>query len=106
MFPSRLETITDTVFGFAITLLVISNEVPATYVELQASMYGFIGFVFCINLLLSIWASHNKFFLHCGLRDQLTTRLNFLFFCATVLHLSLKVPLRLLGHRNLYRPGR
>lgn len=76
---SRLENMTDAVFGFAITLLVISTDVPQTYVELQASMYSFFGFVFCTMLLLSMWNGHNRFFMYYGLRDQTTRILNFLF---------------------------
>lgn len=74
---TRLEALTDTVFGFSITLLVVSLEVPKTYVELQASMYSFIGFVFCAMLLLSIWNNHYVFFLKYGIEDKLTKTLNF-----------------------------
>lgn len=76
---SRLENLTDAIFGFAITLLVIASQVPTTYVELQVSMYGFLGFIFCIMLLLGLWNNHNSFFLHFGLQDQTTKILNFLF---------------------------
>ncbi|MEM9051156.1 MAG: TMEM175 family protein [Bacteroidota bacterium] len=76
---SRLENLTDAVFGFSITLLVIASEVPRDYVELQASMYGFSGFIFCILLLLSIWNNQNNFFLRYGLQDQATKILTFLF---------------------------
>lgn len=75
---SRLETLTDTIVGFSITLLVISSEVPTTYVELQASMYSFVGFVFCTLLLLSIWNSHKIYFLRYGLQDSSTNMLNFM----------------------------
>ncbi|MBS9461150.1 DUF1211 domain-containing protein [Flagellimonas sp. 389] len=76
---SRLENLTDAIFGFAITLLVISSEVPTNYLELQASMYSFIGFIFCTMLLLSIWNKQSEFFLHYGLQDRKTKVLNFLF---------------------------
>ncbi len=76
---SRLENLTDAIFGFAITLLVIASQVPTTYVELQISMYGFLGFVFCIMLLLGLWNNHNNFFLHFGLQDGTIKVLNFLF---------------------------
>lgn len=76
---SRLENLTDAVFGFAITLLVISAQVPATYVELQASMYSFIGFIFCTMLLLGLWNNHSSFFMHYGLSDTTTKALNALF---------------------------
>lgn len=75
---TRLTNLTDAIFGFAITLLVISSEVPQTYVELQASMYSFMGFVFCIMLLFDIWSSHYKFSKRYGLEDRTTRTLNFL----------------------------
>lgn len=76
---SRLENLTDAVFGFAITLLVIASEVPRTYVQLQASMYDFVGFLCCSFLLLGIWNNHKNFFLYYGLRDSFTQSLNFIF---------------------------
>ncbi|WP_394974272.1 TMEM175 family protein [uncultured Croceitalea sp.] len=76
---SRLENLTDAVFGFSITLLVISSQVPTTYIELQASMYSFIGFIFCTMLLLGLWNNHSNFFLYYGLQDKTTKVLNALF---------------------------
>ncbi len=76
---SRLENLTDAVFGFSITLLVIASEVPTNYLELEASMYGFSGFIFCVMLILAIWNHHKDFFLRYGLQDGLTRSYNFLF---------------------------
>ena len=76
---SRLEHLTDAVFAFAITLLVIASEVPKTYVELQASMYDFVGFIACILMLLALWSNHSNYFLKYGLQDRRTKTLNFLF---------------------------
>lgn len=58
---SRIENLTDAVFAFAITLLVIASEVPKCYAELQASMYNFVGFIACSLLLLGLWSSHANF---------------------------------------------
>ncbi|MEM1259104.1 MAG: TMEM175 family protein [Bacteroidota bacterium] len=76
---TRLENLSDAVFGFSITLLVITSEVPKSYLELQVSMYGFLGFIFCTMLLLSLWNNHSNFFLHYGLEDKTTKALNALF---------------------------
>ena len=76
---TRLENLTDAVFGFSITLLVISSQVPTTYLELQSSMYSFFGFIFCTMLLLGLWNNHNNFFLRYGLQDTRTKLLNSLF---------------------------
>ncbi|MEQ8908088.1 MAG: TMEM175 family protein [Vicingaceae bacterium] len=79
MEASRIENLTDAVFAFAITLLVIASEVPSSYVELQASMYDFIGFIFCALLIFGIWNNHYNFFRHYGMQDKLTKSLNFIF---------------------------
>lgn len=76
---TRLENLSDAVFGFAITLLVISSQVPKNYMELQVSMYGFLGFIFCTMLLLGLWNNHSNYFLHYGLIDKTTKLLNALF---------------------------
>ncbi|MEO0573608.1 MAG: TMEM175 family protein [Bacteroidota bacterium] len=76
---TRLENLSDAVFGFAITLLVISSQVPKNYLELQVSMYGFLGFIFCTMLLLGLWNNHSNYFLHYGLIDKTTKALNALF---------------------------
>ena len=76
---SRLEGLTDAVFGFAITLLVVSLEVPETFIELQTSMYGFLGFILATAVIFMFWNDHYQFFLRYGLEDPKTKFLNFVF---------------------------
>jgi hypothetical protein len=70
---TRLEGFADAVFGFAITLLVVSIDVPRTYHDLISTMRGFPAFAICFALLAIIWNGHYKFSRRYGL-DDLTTR--------------------------------
>src|SRR6188474_2610297 len=82
MFPgrrheiSRLEAFSDAVFAFALTLLVVSLDVPKSYDELMALMAGFVPFAASFALLTWIWYEHNLFFRRYGLQDPWTTTLN------------------------------
>jgi len=73
---SRVEAFTDAVFAFAVTLLVVSLEVPKTFDELLADMRGFFAFAICFALLLYVWYEHYKYFRRYGLRDAPTIWLN------------------------------
>jgi hypothetical protein len=73
---TRLEALSDAVFGFAATLLVVSLEVPQTFPELAASLRGFVAFAFSFTMLILIWVAHNGFFRRYGLQDPWTVLLN------------------------------
>ena len=73
---SRIEGLSDAVFAFAITLLVVSLEVPKTFDELLATMRGFFAFAICFALLFAVWNEHYKFYRRYGLWDASTVRLN------------------------------
>jgi uncharacterized membrane protein len=73
---SRLEGFSDTVFAFALTLLVVSLEVPRTFHELAEAMRGFPAFAVCFALLIVIWREHYIYFRRYGLQDAGTLWLN------------------------------
>jgi uncharacterized membrane protein len=73
---NRLEAFSDVVFGFALTLLVVSLEVPHTFDELMRDLRGFLPFAVCFALLVQVWYIHYKFFRRYGMEDALTVTLN------------------------------
>jgi uncharacterized membrane protein len=73
---SRIEGLSDAVFGFAVTLLVVSLEVPKTFAELMETMRGFGAFAISFTLLLIVWYTQYKFFRRYGLQDNVTIILN------------------------------
>jgi len=73
---SRLEAFSDAAFAFALTLLVVSLDVPRSYSELMPLMKGFGSFACCFALLVWIWHEHNLFFRRFGLQDGVTVFLN------------------------------
>lgn len=66
---TRIESFSDAVFGFAVTLLVVSLEVPKTFEQLIETMRGFLAFAACFAILVMIWNHHYKFCRRYGLDD-------------------------------------
>jgi uncharacterized membrane protein len=73
---TRLEGFSDAVFAFALTLLVVSLEVPKTYHELMEAMRGFAAFGVCFAILAQVWYGHYRFFRRYGLQNPWTVFLN------------------------------
>jgi uncharacterized membrane protein len=69
---TRLESFSDAVFAFALTLLVVSLEVPKTFSDLIGTMRGFPAFAVCFVMLVTIWNTHYKFSRRFGLDDPTT----------------------------------
>src|SRR5580692_990924 len=69
---TRFEGLSDAVFGFAITLLIVSLEVPRTFDELLGTMRGFGAFAICFALLIAIWYKQYLYFRRYGLEDTFT----------------------------------
>ena len=66
---TRLESFSDAVFGFALTLLVVSLDVPKTFDDLVATMRGFPAFAICFLFLALIWNGHYRYCRRYGLDD-------------------------------------
>ena len=73
---TRVEAFSDAVFAFALTLLVVSLDVPESYDELIRLMAGFLPFACSFALLSWLWYEHNVFFRRYGLQDPVTVSLN------------------------------
>ena len=73
---SRVDGFSDVVFGFALTLIVVSLEVPHTYDELHTVLLGFLPFFLCFAVLITVWWDHFCFFRRYGLHDAGTIFIN------------------------------
>jgi uncharacterized membrane protein len=73
---TRLEGFSDAVFAFAVTLLVVSLEVPHTFDELIIAMKGFVPFGICFAILVQVWFHHYIFSRRYGLQTRYAVVLN------------------------------
>lgn len=73
---SRLEVFSDVIFGLALTLLVVSLQVPKNFSELRVSVRGFVPFAICFGSFSLLWHAHYKFFRRYALQDRTTLVLN------------------------------
>jgi uncharacterized membrane protein len=73
---SRLEQLSDGVFALAITLLLISSEIPRTSEELISFTGDILAFAASTIVLILIWYQHYLYFLRFGLKDKRTVVLN------------------------------
>src|ERR1051325_991606 len=69
---TRVEGLTDAVFAFAVTLLVVALEVPHTFTGLMNVVRGFPAFVICFTLLMSFWDAHYRYRRRYGFEDTFT----------------------------------
>jgi uncharacterized membrane protein len=73
---ARIEGFSDAVFGFALTLLVVSSAVPETFADLRRTLEGFPAFAATFATICWIWYEHYAFFRRFALHDSLTIFLN------------------------------
>ena len=69
---TRIEVFTDAAFAFALTLLVVSLDIPTGYDELVTALQGVPAFALSAVLLMVFWAGHHTWSRRYGLDDALT----------------------------------
>jgi uncharacterized membrane protein len=69
---SRIEGLTDAVFAFTVTLLVVALEVPHTFEGLINVVRGLPAFVICFAFLMTFWNAHFHYQRRYGLEDVFT----------------------------------
>jgi uncharacterized membrane protein len=73
---TRIEAFSDAVFAFAVTLLIVSLEVPHNYNELMDNLKFFVPFGISFAIMFTIWHQQNIFFRRYGMHDVKTVALN------------------------------
>ena len=103
----RIETFTDAVFAFAVTLLIVSLEVPKTFEDLLISMRGFFAFAICFTLLMLVWHEQHIFFRRYALDDTWTVILNSMLIFVVLFYVyPLKFLFSLLFSDRIYGAGK
>lgn len=72
----RIEALSDGVFAFSVSLLVVSLEVPQTFGELKTILLGAVPFFATVAMLFLFWYQQYRFFRCYGLNDLPVTLLN------------------------------
>jgi hypothetical protein len=73
---NRIEGFSDSVFAFAVALLLFSSQVPRTFQELKSGVSGIFSFALCFIFVIGIWTEHSKYFHRYNLNDRATRNLN------------------------------
>src|SRR4051794_30282979 len=108
---SRVEAFSDVIFGFAISLLVVSLEAPKTYEQMMEMLRGFLPFAICFWLFIDIWFEHHHFFKRYALQDKTTMSLNtlllfvILFYVYPLKYMFTLLAMGLLGQHAEIPPG-
>lgn len=100
---TRIEAFTDAAFAFALTLLVISLQPPASFTELRAALFGVPPFLFSATLLMMFWWGHHQWSRRYGLDDLATAVLSCLLVCTVLIYVY---PLRFMASLTMAWIGR
>jgi uncharacterized membrane protein len=93
--PSRVEGLSDAVFGFSVTLLVISLEVPRTFDAMLHDMGGYLSFLLGFVMLMVVWYQQFLWFRRYGLDDVRSVVLNLALLAVVIFYVY---PLKFLGN--------
>ncbi len=72
----RIEALSDAVFAFSVSLLIMSLEVPKTFEELKSLVLHFLPFAATVSLVFFFWYLQNAYFRNYGLNDGAVIFLN------------------------------
>lgn len=73
---SRVEAFSDAVFALAVTLMIVSVEVPRDFAALMDTVKALPVFAACFGILLWFWHGHYVFFRRYALTDMTVVVLN------------------------------
>jgi uncharacterized membrane protein len=103
----RLESFSDSTFSFALTLLIITLDIPKSYDQLVGLLPQFFSFVACFAILSILWHRHVTFFRRYGLHDSRTVAINTGLLALILFYLyPLKFLMNTVGDVLLYAAGR
>ena len=72
----RIEALSDAVFGFSMSLLIMALEVPESFDEFRNTIFNFPPFVATCALVFYFWFLQNRFFRMYGLNNNRIIFLN------------------------------
>jgi hypothetical protein len=83
---TRIETFTDAAFAFALTLLVVSLDPPASLAQLQSALRDVPAFLLSAALLMMFWWGHHEWSRRFGLDDGPTVLLSCALVCTVLVY--------------------
>lgn len=84
---ARIETLSDAVFGFSVSLLVASLEVPQTFDELRLTINGALPFFATVAMLFMFWYKQYIYFRHYSINDFVSILLNLTYLAVILFYL-------------------